>query len=340
MPSISLIKLAEYLSGGLEGDDCLITGINALGEAGGEEVSFLSNPRYAKMVDTTKAAAIIMGDKSDSCGKRVIRVKDAYYAALMTVKYFHPEEEKYYPGIHPSAVIAEGAIIGKDPCIEACAVIGDKSVIGDRVRIGANSVIEKNCRIGDDVIIHSGAVVRHNVIIGNRVIIHPGAVIGSEGFGFAPVEGKFVKIPQVGTVIIEDDADIGSNTCIDRAFLGATRIGKGVKLDNLIQVAHNVEIGAHTVIAAQTGISGSTTIGQGVMMGGQVGIVGHIHIGDGVRVGAQSGISKDVPPGVTMFGYPAKPIMETKRIEAVLRRLPELAKKVKKLEDSLKKEKE
>ena len=339
MISITLSQLADRLSGRLEGEDCRINGINTLSEAREDEISFLSNPKYAHLVKTTKAAAVILRDKDDAPAKPVIRVKDPYLATLLTVKLFHPRPEKFSPGIHPSAIIFDNAKIGKDACIEAGAVIGDNCVIGDRVRLGANCVVERDCRIGDDVIVHSGAVLRHGVIIGDRVIIHPGAVIGSEGFGFAPVEGRYEKIPQVGTVIIEDDADIGANTCIDRAFMGATRICKGVKLDNLIQIAHNVEVGAHTVIAAQTGISGSTTIGQGVMMGGQVGIVGHIHIGDGVKIGAQSGVSKDVPPGETVFGCPARPIKETMRIEATLHRLPDMAKKLKKIEAALKKDK-
>jgi len=220
--------------------------------------------------------------------------------------------------------------------VEACAVIGEYVKIGDNTRIGPNVVIENDVVIGNDTLIHAGAVVRHGVKVGNRVILHPGVVLGAEGFGFAPIGGRYEKIPQVGIVIVEDDVDIGANTTIDRAFLGATRICRGAKLDNLIQIAHNVVVGPHTVIAAQTGISGSTIIGQGVMIGGQVGTVGHIEIGEGVKIGAQSGVSKDVPPGITIFGYPARPIMETKRIEASLRKLPEIPRKLSDLERRMK----
>lgn len=334
---MKLSKLAERIAGALEGEDVEITGINTITDARHGEITFLSNPRYAKFVNDTKASAIIIDRKLPKPEIPAVRTDDPYYATLRVVKMFHPEPEPRIKGIHPTAVISESASLGHDVGIGPGVVIGEKTVIGDRVSISANSVIEADCAIGDDTFIHSKVTVRHDVKIGKRVIIHPGAVIGSEGFGFAPVEDRFEKIPQVGTVIIEDDVDIGSNTCIDRAFLGFTRICRGAKLDNLIQIGHNVEVGPHTVIAAQTGISGSTHIGQGVMMGGQVGTVGHIIIGDGARVGAQSGVSKDVPPGVTVFGYPARPIMETKRIEASLRKLPDMVKRMTQIEKALKK---
>jgi UDP-3-O-[3-hydroxymyristoyl] glucosamine N-acyltransferase len=291
-------------------------------------------------LDTTKAGAVIIDRKHSKPAMPVIRVDDPYVSALQTVKIFYPEAEPRLVGIHPSAVIAKSAKLGKEVGIGAGAVIEENAVLGDRVSIGPNAVIEKDVVIGDDSRIHANVTIRHHCKVGKRVIIHPGAVIGAEGFGFAPTEGRFEKIPQVGIVVIEDDADIGANTCIDRAFLGATRIGRGVKLDNLIQIAHNVEVDDHTVIAAQTGISGSTRIGKGVMMGGQVGITGHIEISDGVKIGAQSGVTKGFPPGATIFGYPARPIMETKRIEACLVRLPELLKRVAELEQALKRAKE
>ena len=330
---MKLSQIAQRVSGDIEGDDVDISGISTLKSAKQGEISFLSNSRYAKLIQETKASAVIIDRKFEKPEKlSFIRADDPYLATLITVKIFYPEPEPRIEGISDYAIISKSAIIGENAGISPGAIIGDNVKIGDRVQIGANAVIEKGAEIGEDSIIHSGVIIRHSVIIGKRVVIHPGAVIGAEGFGFAPVEGRFEKIPQVGTVIIEDDADIGANTCIDRAFLGATIIGKGVKLDNLLQIAHNVEIGAHTVIAAQTGISGSTVIGSGVMMGGQVGITGHIEVGDGARIGAQSGVTKSVPPGETVFGYPARPIMETKRIEASLRKLPDIPKRFKALE--------
>ena len=324
---MKLSAIARAVSGEVVGADIEISGVATLAEAKAGNVTFLSNTRYAKLIPLTKASAIIIDRKFPAPEKlSVIRTDDPYLATLLTVKLFYPEPEPVAKGIHPTAVISQSAKLGQDPAIEAGAVIGD------RTRIGANVVVGTEVQIGDDCLIKAGVILQHGVILGNRVIIQPGAVIGSDGFGFAPVEGRFEKIPQVGTVIIEDDVEIGANTTIDRAFLGATRICRGAKLDNLIQIAHNVVVGPHTVIAAQTGISGSTTIGKGVMMGGQVGTVGHIEIGDGAKIGAQSGVSKDVPPGTVVFGYPARPIMETKRIEASLRRLPEIPKKLAELE--------
>jgi len=337
---MKLSELAQILSGEVVGADIEISGINTLAEAKPGQISFLSNTRYAKLLNVTQASAVILDRKHPKPAAPVIRTDDPYAATMLTVKIFYPRPDPVITGIHKSAIIADSAQLGKDIGIAAGVVIGENVKIGHRVAIGANVVIEDNCEIGDDTRVHASAVIRHGCKVGKRVIIHPGAVIGAEGFGFAPVEGRFEKIPQVGIVIIEDDADIGANTCIDRAFLGATRIGKGVKLDNLIQIGHNVEVGDHTVIAGQTGISGSTKVGRGVMMGGQVGIVGHIEIHDGARIGAQSGVTKDVQPGATVFGYPARPIMETKRIEACLKKLPELMQKLHKLESSVTRAKE
>ena len=304
---MQLSQISQAVSGDLEGEDLEIRGISTLAEAQPGQLSFLSNPRYAKLIAETKASALILDRKRAKPEKiSVIRTDDPYLATLLAVKLFYPQPEPTIEGIHRNSTIAESAKLGEGVGISPGVVIGENVELGNRVKVGPNAVIEMNVSVGEDTVIHAGVVIRHSVLIGKRVIIHPGAVIGADGFGFAPVEGRFEKIPQVGTVIIEDDADIGANTTIDRAFLGATRICRGVKLDNLIQIAHNVEVGPHTVIAAQTGISGSTVIGRGVMMGGQVGTVGHIEIADGAKIGAHSGVSKDVPPGMVVFGYPAE----------------------------------
>ena len=333
---MKLSQIAYAVKGAMEGEDIEITGVNTLTEAQPGQISFLSNPQYAKYIPQSKASALILDRKHPISGIPIIRCDNPYHAILQVVRMFFSEPEPKIEGIHHAAVIDESAVLGKNIGIGACAVIGKDVNIGDNVTIGANAVIEDGCIIGKDSCIHAGVVIRYGCKIGQRVIIHPGAVIGAEGFGFAPVEGVFQKIPQVGIVVIEDDADIGANTCVDRAFLGVTRIGKGVKLDNLVQIAHNVEIDDNTVIAAQTGIAGSTSIGKGVMMGGQVGITGHIEISDGIQIGAQSGVTRNFPPGSIIFGYPARLILETKRIEAALRRLPNVVRKVADIERTLK----
>ena len=238
-------------------------------------------------------------------------------------------------GIHPSAVIHETATIGSNCHIGAGVVISKNSTLGENSVIHPGVVIGPDVVVGSNSVFHANVVLREKVKIGNKVILHSGVVVGSDGFGFAREGQVYHKIPQVGIVIIEDDVEIGANCAIDRATIGATIIRKGVKLDNLIQIAHNVEIGENTVIAAQTGISGSTKLGKNAIVGGQVGFVGHVEIGDGVTVAAQSGVSKSLASNSVVFGYPARPIMQAKREEAALRKLPELLKRISELESKL-----
>ncbi len=333
---LSLAEIAAMVQGELDGDGGIkIRGVAKIETANPGEITFLSNPKYAKYLETTNAAAIIVSRDFPATTRPVIRTQNPYYAFLRVLQVFHPPVVTVAVGIHSTAIVDETAQLGRN------------------IRVGPGVVIDRNCRIGDEVVIHAGVVigpeveighhtliyanvtVRERVRIGNNVIIHSGTVIGSDGFGFAREGQQYFKIPQVGTVIIEDDVEIGANCAIDRATLGATVIHRGAKLDNLIQVAHNVEIGENTVIAAQTGISGSTKIGKNVMIGGQVGFVGHIEIGDNTIIGAQSGVSKSLPPNSTYFGYPARPMMQAKREEAALRRLPDLLKRIAELEAKL-----
>jgi UDP-3-O-[3-hydroxymyristoyl] glucosamine N-acyltransferase len=335
----TLAEIAKQIGGKLNGDPKLeIHGVAEIDKAREGELTFLANPKYKEYLDRTRATAVVIDSKTDvdptiPC----IKVPDAYFGFLQAFLMFNKPKKLLQPGIHPSAVVHETAKIGKETAIGAHVYIGANVEMGERCQIFPNCVILDDTVVGDDCILYPAAGIRENTRIGNRVIIHNGAIIGSDGFGFAPFEGKFHKIPQVGRVVIENDVEIGANATIDRATLGETVVKQGAKIDNLVHLAHNVTVGEHTVIAAQTGISGSTRIGRYAMIGGQVGTVGHITIGDRVQIGAQSGVSKSVPEGEIVFGYPARPIMKTKRIEAALNNLPELLKRVKKLEDALEK---
>lgn len=339
MPVFTLSEIADHIGGELHGDSGLkIKGVAQIDQAGEGELTFLANPKYKDFLGRSKAAAVIIDEKAGvEPAIPYIKAIDAYYGFLRAFLMFNKPKELLEPGIHPTAVIHESAKIGKDTRIGAHVYIGAGVHIGERCRIFPNCVILNESFIGDDCLLYPSVGIREDCRIGSRVIIHNGAVIGSDGFGFAPFQGKFHKIPQVGKVVIEDDVEIGANVTIDRATLGETVVKAGTKLDNLVHLAHNVVVGENTVIAAQSGISGSTRVGQNVMIAGQVGTVGHISIGDRAQIGAQSGVAKNVPEGEIVFGYPARPIMKTKRIEAALNYLPDLLKRVKKLEEALEK---
>ncbi len=325
-----LAEIAAKLKGVIVGDpELIITGVGKIEEAKEGEITFLANPKYGKFLNQTKASAIIVSEEvTEGFGKSIIRTKNPYYAFLQTIHLFFPPVPIIEKGIHPTAVIGEETQLGKDLAIGPYVVIGKRCTIGDESICMPGVVIGDDVRIGEGCTLHAHVCLREKVVLGNRVILHNGTVIGSDGFGFAPEGDKYFKIPQVGTVVIEDDVEIGANVTIDRATLGETRIKKGAKLDNLIQVAHNCTIGNNTVIAAQTGLSGSTHLGKSNRIGGQVGFAGHLEVGDGVSIGAQSGVHKSVPPGEFIFGYPAKPHKEEFRIQAALKKLPQLIKEV------------
>ena len=338
MVQYTLQQLAEKTESKLVGDGTVnISGANTLDAAKEGDITFLTNPKYKDALNITKASAVIIDEKMNIDSPiPCIKVDDAYFRFLQIFLLFNPQKTPAQPGIHPSAIIASSVEIGKNVSIGANVVIGENCKIGDNSIILHNCVLLNNVKVGANTLFYPLVSIRENCQIGDRVIIHNGAVIGSDGFGFAPHNDVYHKIPQVGIVIVEDDVEIGANCTIDRATMGKTIIRKGVKLDNLIHIAHNVEIGESTVIAAQTGISGSTKMGHHVMVGGQVGTVGHITIGDYAQLGAQSGISKSVPEKTMVFGSPARPIMRAKRIEAIVNQLPELSKKVKELENTIK----
>ncbi len=330
---MKLGEIARLVSGDLHGNASIeITGIAALETASDSELSFLANPRYQHFLQTTKAAALLLPEGKWDLQQPFIVCKNPYYAFALLMQHFYAATQKLPPEIHPSAQIDAGVQLGHEVAIGAFVVIETGVRIGDNTTIFPGCYIGKNTRIGSQVTLYAHVMLREETEIGDRVIIHAGAVLGSDGFGFAQEKGKYHKIPQIGRVVIEDDVEIGANCCIDRATLGETRIHRGAKLDNLIQVAHNVEIGEDTVIAAQTGISGSTKVGHHVMLGGQVGLVGHITIGNYVICGAQCGVAKSVPDNTFVSGYPARPHRQALRIEAAQMRLPELLQRLAKLE--------
>jgi UDP-3-O-[3-hydroxymyristoyl] glucosamine N-acyltransferase len=314
-----------------------ISDIAKIENAGAGEISFLHNPKYFHLIESAKAGAVIVPkDFKTESEIPLLKVDNPYQAFLKVLIAFHPIVPVAEKGINRLADISGSSSVGSNPSISAFVSVGAGTKIGDNAQIQPNVTIGQNVKIGDNVIIYSNVSIRENCVIGNNVIIQNGAVIGSDGFGFAPNQSAYDKIPQVGNVVIEDNVEIGANTCIDRATLGSTVIKSGAKLDNLLQIAHNVEIGTNTVMAAQTGVSGSTKIGSNCMVGGQVGFVGHITIGNGVMIGAQAGIAGHLKDGSIVTGTPSREIAKQRKIDACLGRLPDLIYKVKDIEKAVK----
>ena len=331
---MTLAEIAERVGGVVEGDGGVeITGVAALGDAGPGDISFLSNPRYASLMPGTGAAAVVVGeDWTGECPCAVVRVANPDKAFAEIAAEFGPEPIRHEPGVHETAIVAADAVLGKGVSVGPHCVIEPGARIGDRCVICAGCYIGHDSVLGIDCRLYPRVTVRERVKIGDRAILHPGAVIGSDGFGYVLEGPVWKKIPQVGTVEIGNDVEIGSNSTVDRGRFGKTVIEDGVKLDNLVQVAHNVRIGANTAAAGQAGISGSTSIGQNVMLGGQSGIAGHLRVGDQAAVGAQAGVTRDVPAQTYVSGYPARPHKEAARMHAHMARLPELKERVKELE--------
>lgn len=340
---MTLGEISKLLEGDLDGDGKVtITRVAKIEDAGSGDITFLANLKYRKHLATTKASAVLVARGAEfeelsgiAHPPILLRVADPYTAFVTLVGRFYPPPAPLAAGIHPTAIVAPTAKLGPGAAIGAHVVVGDRCTIGAGTSLYHGTVLQEGVQIGDDTVLYPNVTVREDCKIGNRAVIHSGAVIGSDGFGFAPLpDGTYKKIPQRGTVNIEDDVEIGANCTIDRATIGETTIHRGVKLDNLIHIAHNVIIGENTVIAAQTGISGSTRIGSNCIIAGQVGIVGHIEIADHVTLGAQSGVSKSLTEsGKMYFGYPAKEHHQALRIEGALRQLPGLLAQIRKLEE-------
>lgn len=337
----TLRALAEQVGGTLRAatdPDRLIRGIAPLAQAGADDLSWLGNAKYRAALDTTQAGAVLIAPQLTDVPEHLalIDVDDPDRALIAALKALAPTPATVPLGTAPSAVLGADCTLGDDVAIGSCASIGQ------RVRIGARTQIHPGVSIGDDTSIGSDCVVWPNVVIrerteiGDRVIIHPNATIGADGFGFLYRDGQHLKIPQIGAVRVEDDVEIGANATIDRARSGFTVIGRGAKIDNLVQVAHNVQIGPGSVLAAQVGISGSTRLGAFVVLGGQVGVADHVTIGDGTQVGAQAGVPSDLPGGLTVLGAPAQEIKSFWRQTAAIKRLPEVRQALRDLEARVK----
>lgn len=321
----SVHHIAVLLKGKVVGDpgDAVVSGVSTLQDAGPQDVCYFGNSRYAKYLMETSALAVIVAEKCETTALCQIVVEDAYDSFRKVLEIFKPDLSSGFEGVHSSVVIHPSAILADGVCIDPGVVIHRDCQVGSGSFIGTGSMLGSGTVIGENCLIHPNVSLLAGTLVGSRTIIHSGTVAGSDGFGFVPdPSGRHRKIPQNGNVVIGNDVEIGSNCSIDRAVTGSTEIGDFTKLDNLIQVAHNVKIGKSCFIAAQTGIAGSTTIGNGVVIGGQVGIAGHIVIEDGVVVAAKSGVTKSVSAGLTVSGNPCRPHSENLRISAAAARLP------------------
>ncbi len=336
-------QIAQFVQGVIEGDENATVNTFAKIEDGKPgAISFLSNPKYTHYIYDTESS-IVLVDKSVELEKptkaTLIKVDNAYECVAKLLQLYESMKPKK-TGIDSLAFISPSAKIGENVYIGAFAYIGDNVVIGDGCQIYPNVVICENAKVGNDCLFYPNVTIYHDCHVGNRVTLHAGSVVGSDGFGFAPSENGYDKIPQIGIVTIEDDVEIGANTCIDRSTMGSTYVRKGVKLDNLVQIAHNTDIGANTVMSAQVGIAGSTKVGQWCMFGGQVGIAGHITIGNKVFLGAQSGVPSSLKDNQTLIGTPPMEKLPYFKSQAIFQKLPDLYKQIQKLQkevDELKK---
>jgi UDP-3-O-[3-hydroxymyristoyl] glucosamine N-acyltransferase len=339
----SLAELADRVGGRVEGDGSVRIGrVMPLEDAGPGDVSFFANRKYLAAFEGTRAGAVVVGESEEVApGRNLLRAGNAYLAFARISTLFHPPREPV-PEISAHAVVSPGATVHPSAEVQAFAWVGPGASVGARTILFPGVVVGEGARVGEDCILYPNVVVRERCVVGNRCILQPGAVLGGDGFGFAfDMEGdgsgpRHFKVPQSGIAELEDDVELGANACVDRATLGKTIVRRGAKIDNLVQLAHNVEIGPLSLLASQVGIAGSTKVGMGVAMAGQVGVVGHITIGDGARLGAQAGVPNDVPAGETYSGYPAVPHRSWLREQAATRGLPELVKRVRQLEKALK----
>lgn len=340
MIRLSLTELARLCGAELEGDGSpLVEGPASLSEAGPQHVSFFAHPRYRAELEATRAAGVLVprGTQPSPSGPVLLVCANPSAAFTRVVEAFQPPETPAIPGLHPTAVVGADVQLGEGTSVGPLCTLGAGCVLGPGARLVAGVHLGENVRVGAGSVLQPGVVVYARCTIGARCLVHAGAVLGSDGFGFEPTREGWRKIPQCGTVEVEDEVEIGANVTIDRGRFGATRIGRGTKIDNLVHVAHNVVVGEHALLIAQVGIAGSTRIGARAILAGQAGIPGHVTIGAGARIGAQAGVFGDVPPGEDWTGYPARPRRESLRTLAEVQRLPKLAERVRALEERLRK---
>jgi UDP-3-O-[3-hydroxymyristoyl] glucosamine N-acyltransferase len=334
MITLTLAELAAELGGEVVGDgSTVIRGVAGIREAQPGDITFIANARYDTYLSETRASAVICSRDPRPSGVPLLCVANPYLAFQRAVRLFRPDEYRPAPGVHPSAVVSPDARLGEGVSIGPHCVVERGARVGARTVLMAGCYLGVNVAVGEDSYLWPHVTVREECTLGSRCIVHPGAVIGADGFGFAFDAGRYHKVPQVGNVEVGDDVEIGANVTIDRATTDSTRVGSGTKIDNLVQIGHNVTIGEHCIVVAQVGISGSTRLEDFVTIAGQAGLVGHIVIGRGAQVGAQSGVSKSVPPGAQVFGYPALPLNLFKRLNAYIQRLPDLFRRAKALEE-------
>jgi UDP-3-O-[3-hydroxymyristoyl] glucosamine N-acyltransferase len=336
-------EIARLVGGRFEGaHDPEITDVAAVDRAGENELTFVAHAKYAAYLDQSRAGAVLiteaLASHAESTRARIV-VNDAHRAIAQVLAHFHPETRPA-PGVHPTAVIGTGCQLADDVIVEAYVVIGERVRLGSGAWIGAHCVIGADCAVGENTRLHPQVTLYSKVELGARCIIHSGTRLGSDGFGYTFVNGEHQKVPQVGGVLVGNDVEIGANSTVDRGSVGATEIGNGVKIDNLVHVGHNVRIGNLSIIVAQVGISGSTVLGKGVTLAGQAGLPGHLHIGDGATIAGKSVPFGDVPAGATYTGFPARPHREFLRAQGALLKLHELIKRVSRLEKQSKSAKE
>ncbi|MBF0532358.1 MAG: UDP-3-O-(3-hydroxymyristoyl)glucosamine N-acyltransferase [Candidatus Omnitrophica bacterium] len=332
----TLKEIAELVNGEVTGDaGLMITGLCGIKEAQAGDLTFLANNKYLPDLKTTRATAVIIGPDVEIPALPCIRVQQASAAFSLILSTIAKQDQTRLTGVHPTAILGPGVKLGKAVAIGAYCVIEAGVVIGDHCVIYSGCFIGQDTVLGKECFLYPNVVIRERITLKDRVMIHPGAVIGADGFGYEMIEGTYQKILQIGTVIIEDDVEIGANVTIDRARFDKTFIGRGTKIDNLVQIAHNVIIEEHCAIAAQVGISGSNHIGKRTRMGGQAGLAGHLTIGEAAVIAAQAGVTKSVPAGTMVSGYPAKPHAEAIKVNACLQRLPIYVEEIRKLREKV-----